>query len=199
MIKTKVQMNNNIKINLYKNIINSISYINAWQDVKMFDISTLSKVEITKLKLIYAIDICFPSIYSKRNQAYYNKMINQFNLFIKTYFLKNTSYVYLMEHKLKNQDRIRSYKGLFYNTNIKEYVQKEYLINKPYSVIAAIVLFNEKNTNILDQLYDPSTALVVHSEKEISEEKTLDKIINNNACLSDYGNTINYSKIISNF
>lgn len=193
-----MNMNNNIKIYLYKNIINNISDINAWQDIKCFDISILSQGEKKKLKQMCSIDVCFPSIYSKREQVYYNKMITPFNLFVKSYLLTNMSYIYLMEQKLKKQDRIRSYKGLFYNSNIKEYIQKEYLIDEPYSVIAAILLFNKMNIDILDQLYDADSTFAIFSEeKKISEEKILDQIVNNCITFSYTGNTINYLKIIS--
>lgn len=165
-------MNNNIKINLYQDIINNLSDINAWLNVKMFDISTLSEIEITKLKQISTIDICFPSVYSKREQAYFDKMINPFDFFVKSYLLRNTSYIYLMENRLKIQDRIRSYKGLFYNSNVKEYIQKEYLIDKPYSVIAAILLFNKTNLNILNKLYDADIAfLYIPKKKRFPKKK----------------------------
>lgn len=193
-------MQNRIIIELYNDIQKHIPNINAWHDIKMFDFPMLSNIETEKLEQTSAINISFPSIGSKREQTYFDQKIKSFNLFVKDYLLESTNYMYLMEYKLNVLQKIRSHKGLFYKKNIENCIQKEYLINKPYSIIAAILPLNEENIDLFTQLYDADCAFVVSSEfQSLSLEKTLDDLVTNYIHLSSSKNVINYASIIANY
>ncbi|WP_455498229.1 hypothetical protein [Coprobacter sp.] len=193
-------MTNKIKIELYNDVQKNISDINAWHDIKMFDFSALSNNETYELKHLCAIDITFPGIGSQRKQIYFEKQIKSFNLFVEKILLENKNYMYLMEYNSNIQNKIRSYKGLFHKKNVKYYFQKEYLINKPYSIIAAILPINKDNLDFFTQLYDSNCSFVISSKLQfLSLENILDNLVNNYIFISPNGNTINYLKIISDY
>lgn len=205
MIKDKnlnntINIDSKIKIELYNDVQKNISDINAWHDIKMFDFSALSNNETYELKHLCAIDITFPGIGSQREQIYFEKQIKPFNLFVEQILLENKNYMYLMEYNSNIQSKIRSYKGLFHKKNIEYYFQKEYLISKPYSIIAAILPLNKDNIDFFIRLYDSNCSFVISSKLQfLSLENILDDLVNNYVFISSKGNTINYLKIISDY
>ncbi len=194
-------MKSNPTIHLFENIIKDIFYINAYNPIDMFDFSLLSHAELERIKNICAIEVSFPGYGINNTIQHYNEVIKPYCNFICSAFSINKTYVFATESFITTRSRIRSYKGLFYKKKVLNCIQKEYTLQDPYTLIAAVFPWSGNEEICISKMFDPCTSFALSLETDRELEMLMDYIVMKNLIFDFSTNTftINYAQIISNF
>lgn len=177
----------------YRSLERDFFEYNALKTDTSFPINNIKVADFDLIEFVYEVRI---------NKENFEEELFVFNKILADLVLSSSKNTFLfgIEHQVKEISRIRSFKGLIdkKRINIDEYIEKEVLISENKSIITFVAKLNSNNINyLINFFHDDSTSFIIASNEEYLNENFIIKIMS----LINIKNQIeiNYVNVINSF
>jgi hypothetical protein len=190
----------NVQIISYPDLLDSSAGFNGWKSDDLFKLEDVPEKNLATLRNCCAIEFVFERAIPTSNTA--DSLFTACDEFTRDILmaLGTASYLFKVEWKKQLINKLRSYKGLFYQKPYQTKVtQVEVVLDKGYSLfIGCMKVTEDLYENIHDLFYDSSTTCIIASERVIFNEQSL-RFFVENFISDDEVAHINYAMLVSHY